>query len=129
LQHMVAVMLLDRTVSFAAAHDTARLHDPAILRERSKVQLVPDAELERLMPLRVAIVEVTLADGTGLKQRVDNVRGTPENPMTRDEVVAKARDLITPVLGPAQGANLIQKILDLESAKDARDLRPFLRRS
>jgi len=109
LQHMVAIMLLDRTVSFAAAHDTARLHDPAILRERSKVQLVPDAELERLMPLRVAIVEVTLADGTRLKQRVDNVRGTPENPMTRDEVVAKARDLITPVLGPAQGANLIQK--------------------
>jgi len=122
-------MLLDRTVSFAAAHDTARIHDPAILRERAKVQLLPDAELERLMPLRVAVVELTLADGTRLKQRVDNVRGTPENPMTRDEVAAKARDLIAPILGATQDANLIQKIFDLENVKDIRDLRPLLRLS
>ncbi len=129
LQHMVAVMLLDNTVTFAAAHDTPRIHDPAILRERAKVQLLPDAELERLMPLRVAIVELTLADGARLKRRVDNVRGTPENPMTRDEVVAKASDLIAPILGATQDANLIQKIFDLENVKDIRDLRPLLRRS
>ena len=127
LQHMVAVMLLDNTVTFAAAHDTPRIHDPAILRERAKVQLLPDAELERLMPLRVAIVELTLADGARLKRRVDNVRGTPENPMTRDEVVAKASDLIASILGATQGANLIQKIFDLENVKDIRDLRPLLR--
>ena len=39
-------------------------------------------------------------------QRVDNVRGTPENPMTRDEIIAKARDLITPVLGAPKCAKL-----------------------
>jgi 2-methylcitrate dehydratase PrpD len=129
LQHMVAVMLLDNTVTFAAAHDTSRMHDPAVLRERSKVNLTPDPELERLMPLRVAIVELTLADGARLKRRVDNVRGTAENPMTRDEVTAKARDLIAPVLGATQAANLIQKIFDLETVTDIRDLRPLLRRS
>ncbi len=129
LQHMVAVMLLDNTVTFAAAHDNSRMRDPAILRERSKVKLIPDTELERLMPLRVAIVELTLTDGARLKRRVDNVRGTAENPMTRDEVTAKARDLIAPVLGATQAANLIQKIFDLETVKDIRDLRPLLRRS
>ncbi len=129
LQHMVAVMLLDNTVTFAAAHDTSRMHDPAVLRERSKVKLISDPELERLMPLRVAIVELTLADGARLKRRVDNVRGTPENPMTRDEVAAKARDLIAPVLGATQCANLIQQIFELENVKDIRDLRPLLRRS
>jgi 2-methylcitrate dehydratase PrpD len=129
LQHMVAIMLLDHTVTFAAAHDTARMHDPAVLRERSKVKLTPDPELERLMPLRVAIVELTLADGARLKRRVDNVRGTAENPMNRDEVAAKARDLITPVLGATQCANLIQQIFELENVKDIRDLRPLLRRS
>src|SRR5215467_795494 len=55
LQHMMAVMLLDKTASFASAHDNERLKDAATLRERAKVQLIPDAELERLMPLRVAI--------------------------------------------------------------------------
>ena len=47
LQHMVAVMLIDKTVSFQAAHDVARMQDPAVLRQRAKVELVPDEELER----------------------------------------------------------------------------------
>lgn len=126
LQHLVAVMLLDKTVSFKAAHDKARMQDPAVLRERAKVQLVPDAELEKLIPVRVAIVEVTLNDGEQLTERVEHVRGTPENPMTRDEVVAKARELMTPVLGAATCSKLIDRVLALDAVKDVRDLRPLL---
>jgi 2-methylcitrate dehydratase PrpD len=126
LQHLVAVMLVDKTVSFRAAHDKARMQDPAILRERAKVQLVPDEELEKLIPVRVAIVEVTISDGTRLTERVEHVRGTPENPMTRDEVVAKARELMTPVLGAATCTNLIERALALDSVKDVRELRPLL---
>src|SRR5215813_13301704 len=100
LQHMVAVMLLDKTASFKAAHDKARMRDATVLRQRSKVTYVPDAELTRLLPARVAIVEVTLNDGTKLSDRVEAVRGTVRNPMTRAEVVDKARDLITPIVGP-----------------------------
>jgi 2-methylcitrate dehydratase PrpD len=129
LQHMVAVMVMDKTVTFSSAHDKARMKDPAMLREREKVKLIPDEQLERLMPLRVAIVEVQLMDGTNLKQRVDNVRGTPKNPMTREEIVAKARDLIAPILGTAQCANLIERVLDLDKAKDIRELRPLLQRA
>jgi 2-methylcitrate dehydratase PrpD len=129
LQHMVAVMLQDKTVTFRSAHDKARMQDPGTMRERAKVKLVPDEGLERLMPVRVAIVEVTLADGAQLSQRVDNVRGTPENPMGREEIVTKARDLITPVLGAAKCTNLIQKIFDLEGVKDIRDLRRLLQRT
>lgn len=129
LQHMIAVMLLDKTVTFASAHDKARLKDAATLRERAKVRLISDATLERLMPLRVAVVDVTLTDGTHLTQRVDNVRGTPENPMTRDEVIAKATDLITLVFGGAKCSSLIDKVLHLENVSDIRELRPLLQRS
>jgi 2-methylcitrate dehydratase PrpD len=129
LQHMVAVMLLDKTVTLASAHSHERLTEPATLRERSKVQLVPDAELERLMPLRVAIVDVTLSDGSHLSQRVDNVRGTPENPMTREEIVAKATDLITPILGATKCATLVDRVFHLESLSAIRELRPLLQRS
>ena len=129
LQHMIAVMLLDKTVSFASAHDQARMKDPTTLRERSKVGLIPGPELERLMPLRVAIVDVTLTDGSHLTQRVDNVRGTPENPMTRDEVIAKATDLVTPVLGAAKCSSLVEKMFRLEGVEDIRELRPLLQRS
>jgi 2-methylcitrate dehydratase PrpD len=120
------VMLIDKTVSFQAAHDKPRMQDPAALRQRAKVQLVPDEELQRRLPRREAIVEVTLTDGTHLTERVEAVRGTAENPMTRDEVVAKCRDLMAPVLGEATCANLIQKLLGLENVKDIRQLRPLL---
>jgi 2-methylcitrate dehydratase PrpD len=126
LQHLVAVMLLDKTVSFASAHDRDRLKDAATLHERSKVQLVPDSELEELMPLRVAIVEVVLTDGSRLTRRVDNVRGTAKNPMTTAEVVAKARELVSPILGTLKTANLIEKLLHLESVRDVREFRPLL---
>src|SRR5579862_1150589 len=92
LQHMVAVMILDKTASFAAAHDKPRMQDAAIQRQRAKVQLIADEALDKLHPARVSIVEVTLADGVKLAERVEAVRGTAENPMTRDEVVGKARN-------------------------------------
>jgi 2-methylcitrate dehydratase PrpD len=129
LQYMLAVMLIDKTASFRAAHDNARMHDPAVLRERAKIQLLPDADLEKLLPKRAAIVEVTFTDGTHLSERVDAVRGTAENPMNREEVVAKARDLTASVLGAATSTNLINKVLALENTKDIRELRPLLQRT
>jgi 2-methylcitrate dehydratase PrpD len=128
LQHLVAVMLVDKTVSFKSAHEKARMQDPAVLRERAKVQLVHDEELERLMPRREAVVDVVLADGKRLSERVGAVRGTAENPMTREDVVAKARDLVTPVLGPATCQKLIDRVFDLEKVKNVRELRPLLQR-
>jgi 2-methylcitrate dehydratase PrpD len=126
LQHMMAVMLVDKTASFKSAHDTARMKDPAILRQRAKVQLIKDAELERLMPRREAVVEVTLTDGKVVSDRVGNVRGTMENPMTRDEIIAKARDLMTPVLGASKCQSLIDRVFDLESVRNITQLRPLL---
>jgi 2-methylcitrate dehydratase PrpD len=129
LQHMVAVMLLDKTASFQAAHDKARMQDPAILRQRGKVQLVKDEELARFLPVRVAVVEVSLADGTTLTERVDAVRGTPRNPMTREEIVAKARDLVVPVLGADKTEKLVDAVYRLESLTNVRELRPLLQRA
>ena len=126
LQHLIAVMLVDGTVSFKSAHDLARMKDPAVLKQRAKVQLVHDAELEKLMPKRVAVVEVTLTGGRMLSERVETVRGTAGNPMTRDELIAKARDLIVPVLGADKFNGLVEKIFALETVRDVRELRPLI---
>ncbi|WP_237179886.1 MmgE/PrpD family protein [Rhodoplanes sp. Z2-YC6860] len=127
LQHMVAVMLLDKTVSFHAAHDDARMHEPTALRERQKVDLVRDDELTKFLPVRVTLVEVELSDGTRLSERVTAVRGTPRNPMTRAEVIDKARDLVAPVLGRDTSGRLIDTIYAIEQVADVRSLRPLLR--
>jgi 2-methylcitrate dehydratase PrpD len=83
LQHMIAVMLVDKTVSFQAAHDKPRMQEPAVLRQRAKVNFVRDEELSKVLPLRVTIVEIDLTDGNRLSERVAAVRGTPRNPMSR----------------------------------------------
>ncbi len=129
LQHMIAVMLVDKTVSFQSAHDKARMQDPAILRQRAKVQLVPDEHLQQRLPRREAIVDITLADGTHLTEHVEAVRGTAENPMTREEIVAKCRHLMTPVIGTAACGNIIDRVFGLENVKDIRELRPPLQRA
>jgi 2-methylcitrate dehydratase PrpD len=129
VQYLIAVMLIDKTVSFHAAHDKARMQDPAILREEAKVELIGDEELEKLLPTRVGIVEIGLTDGTRLTERVENARGTPENPMTCEEVVAKARSLMGPVLGAPTTTKLINCLLDIESIKNIRELRPLLQRA
>jgi 2-methylcitrate dehydratase PrpD len=129
LQYLIAVLLLDKTVSFHAAHDKPRMTDPRIMKERAKVVLTADEELERILPKRVAFVEVTLNDGTVLKERIDTVRGTPEDPMSKDEVIAKARDLMEPVLGTGACAALVDKVLAIEQVKDIRELRPLLQKA
>jgi len=121
IQHMIAVMLVDKTVTFRSAHDKPRMRDPGILRHRAKVRLDPTTG----QPL----VVVVLADGTRLSEDVVAVLGTANNPMTRDQVITKCRDLMTPVVGgPASGA-LIERILNLEDLKNIRGLRPLLQRA
>jgi 2-methylcitrate dehydratase PrpD len=129
LQHMMAVMLLDGTASFAAAHDKPRMQDRAVLEQRKKVRYVPDDTLAKQLPVRVAIVEVMLTDGTQLSERVEAVRGTPRNPMSRPEIVDKARDLIGPVLGSSRAGALIDALLALDTLADVRTLRPLLQKS
>ena len=121
IQHMLAVMLIDKTVTFRSAHDKPRMQDPAVLRLRAKVRLDPGAG----QPL----VVVMLDDGTRLSEDVTDVLGTVNNPMTRDQIVAKCRDLVTPVLGASASARLIERALMLENMKTVRELRTLLQRT
>jgi 2-methylcitrate dehydratase PrpD len=120
IQHMIAVMLVDKTVTFRSAHDKPRMQDPEILRQRAKVRLDPTAG----QPL----VVVALADGTRLSEDAAAVLGTLNNPMTRDQVLTKCRDLMTPVLGQSATGALLERILDLENVKNVRELRGLLQR-
>jgi 2-methylcitrate dehydratase PrpD len=129
LQHLIAVMLVDRTVTFKSAHEKSRMTDATILKHRAKVQLVGDEALEKFMPRRAGIVEVTTNDGKTVTERVDDVRGTAENPMSRDEVIAKARDLIVPVLGAQTFDKLVARVFDLEHLRSVRELRPLIQRA
>jgi 2-methylcitrate dehydratase PrpD len=126
IQHMIAVILIDKDATFKAAHDVARMKDPAILRERAKVKLVPGGARGSVQP---PLVQVRLADGTTVSEDVKAVLGTVDNPMTREQVVAKCRSLMTPVVGAASSTRLIDSILSIEQVVSVRTLRPLLQRA
>jgi len=121
------VMLLDGTVTFKSSHDESRMRHPKVLALRKRVELKGDDALSKAMPRREGIVEIRLADGRELAHHTRAVRGTPENPMTRAEVEAKALDLIEPVLGRQRAAALCEAVWSAEKIRDVRTLRALLR--
>ncbi|MEO8256004.1 MAG: MmgE/PrpD family protein [Acidobacteriota bacterium] len=127
VQHALAVMLIDKKVTFRNIHDQARLRDPAIVRLRAKVRLEPGPPGRGGNVARPPLIQITLANGTRLIQdTVGDVLGTAANPMSREQVVAKCRDLVTPILGAATTTRLIDRVLALEKAGNIRELRPLL---
>jgi 2-methylcitrate dehydratase PrpD len=127
MQHLCAVMLIDGTVSFRAAHDEKRMRDANVLAVRKKVQLLGDDELTKAMPSRQGIVELVLGNGTRLRHHMKAVRGTAEDPMTRAEVDAKAYDLVAPVFGKTRARKLCDAVWSLDALRDIRKLRPLLK--
>lgn len=126
LQHILATLIVDGEMGFASAHDRARMHDPAVLAVRSRMKLVGDEALTRAMPSRQGIVEITLRDGRQLREHVRAVRGTPGNPMTREELQAKSMELLAPVLGREQSHALCTQIWNIEEVTDIRTLTSLL---
>jgi 2-methylcitrate dehydratase PrpD len=122
IQHMVAIMLLDGTVSFASSHDEARMDDPTVKAMRDRIELIAQSDRER----RTAEVEIRLADGQSLKETEDAVRGTPDNPMERAEVDRKAHDLMAPILGADRSRSLIDQVWSIEALENARALQQLL---
>ena len=121
IQHMLALMLVDKTVTFRSSHDKPRMQDPVVLRHRAKVRLDP--------PAGQPLLTIVLADGNRLTQDVGAVLGTAGNPMTRAQIVAKARELMTPIIGASNTAKLIDRSLAPEGIKNVRELRGLLQRS
>jgi 2-methylcitrate dehydratase PrpD len=123
VQHLMAMLLIDRTLSFHAIHDKKRMRNPGILELRRKIALVSSEELAHARPRRQAIVIVKTQDGRSLSKRTIAVRGTPDNPMTQAEVEAKALDLIADVLGPRRGRAILRAMAHLETVPDVTMLR------
>jgi 2-methylcitrate dehydratase PrpD len=126
IQYILAAILLEGGLSFEAAHDYQRIQNARLLALKEKVQLIGDEELERSGKRFQGIVEVTLKDGTILREHVINCRGRPENPMSPEEVEKKAAWLMEPVLGRKNVAQLVESIRRLESVPSIRQMTSLL---
>jgi 2-methylcitrate dehydratase PrpD len=124
--HLVALAMVRGTVSFADSHDVALLKNPAISAMRSRVTVMPDPALMDPAAPRGAVVDVMLASGRTLTHHTRFPPGTAENPLSTDQVNAKVRDLIAPVLGKDKAEKLIAMVNRLETLPDVRMLAPVM---
>jgi hypothetical protein len=114
LQHLVALYLVDRKLTFDSVHDVQRMEDTQVREARSKIQLVASESLMKSGG-RQAIVTITTNEGQTLYKHVQHVRGTWGDPMPRSEIHEKAKDLLEPVLGAASADALLSSLWNLEN--------------
>ena len=89
----VAVALVTGSAGLAS-YSEKTISDDKILELTSKVIVIEDEELTALCPeKRASILTIYLSNGKTLTKRVDYPKGEPENPLTKEELEAKFREL------------------------------------
>jgi 2-methylcitrate dehydratase PrpD len=122
VQHMMAVALIDGTVSFDASHSYERMSDPQVRAVKERVQLIGDRSLMDPAAPRSGLVEVTLRDGRTVSKFTRFAPGTKENPLDTAGVNAKTRALMEPVIGAQRTEAIIQRVNALEDVAKVREL-------
>ena len=90
-QHIIALALVDGSVSFEDSHSYERMADPSVRAVKERVQLVADRALMDPAAPRSGRVEVKLRDGRTVSHFTRHAPGTKENPMDTERVNEKAR--------------------------------------
>jgi len=96
----------------------AAVNDTEVARLRDMVTVIPD----ELVGKRGARMTITMRDGTVLEHVVHANRGTPESPMSDDDLDAKLLSIAVPRLG-VQGANeLLARCWECDLSSRASDV-------
>jgi 2-methylcitrate dehydratase PrpD len=121
VEHCVAEVLRTGRLdlqSFA----TETLRDPVTERLRACTTVVPDGAVGK----RGARVTVTMADGTTLQRQVSSNRGTPDNPLSDQELVDKLEFVARGRIPDRTTAELLELVWGLDRVADAAVLPPLL---
>ena len=103
------------------AYQPASLRNPDILRLADLVSYRVDASFPGPERFK-GVVRVVLNSGATYEAIEENTRGSAENPMTRDELLAKFETNAATILPAEQSRRLIAAVSELEAASDASTL-------
>jgi 2-methylcitrate dehydratase PrpD len=118
LPYLCSIILADGKLDFVAAQSRQRfLNDKAIRAFMPNVQVIHDPKQEAEPRIESARVILTLDDGTKVERFIEHVKGFPEHPFDRDDVLNKARELMTPHLGDKRTESVIAAVWNIENIK------------
>jgi 2-methylcitrate dehydratase PrpD len=96
--------------------------DPAVLRAPIQALLRRVTLVSRFERITEARVRVTRVDGTTEQAHVPWAKGSPQNPMTRDDVVDKFRAVAEPIIGAARADSIVTLVDELIELPDIAEL-------
>ncbi|MBO1074537.1 MmgE/PrpD family protein [Roseomonas marmotae] len=116
LQHTVAEALVRGRMD-KDAYAEESLRDPVINAIADKVEYRDDPATDALRS--GGTVRLRLRDGRKVEHRIDDMRGTRRNPLTREDVVAKFQANVRDVLRPDVAERAAEQILRLDRLEDS----------
>ncbi|MFH1485034.1 MAG: MmgE/PrpD family protein [Chloroflexota bacterium] len=124
LHYNMALALLDGKFD-RHSHTDERAAKPDIHAAVKKVNVVIHPEWPASYKGRKHPVTIKLKDGRTVTHTTDHVKGSPENPLARDELMAKYTDCAGTVLSAAdikKSAELVLKIDELKNISELMDI-------
>lgn len=123
LFYSLTVMGIDG-MAFVAQYDESRLADPRILAFIPKIHAYIDREIEAMGAAyrHAARVEIQTKEGHTYKHEILNRRGSPENPLSHDDVVYKFRNVVDHCLSKADIERVIELTQNFEQLLDISEL-------
>ena len=96
-----------------------KLFDPRIRTLLGKIEVVANDEIDDMFPgTKRAIATIDTNDGRQFVEVVDHAKGSPQNPLSDDELVAKFRANCSGVLDTARQDAIIQATWDFDTCPD-----------
>ncbi len=118
LPYCLAAVAADGGV-YPNSFEQDKLFDPRIRALLKKIKVVANAEIDAMFPgTKRAIATITTNDGRTFTKTVDHAKGSPANPMSDDELVAKFRANAAGVLDKAAQDRVIEATMAFEAQKD-----------
>jgi 2-methylcitrate dehydratase PrpD len=123
LAYGLAVIAVDG-VAFVDQYRVERLCDPRLLDFIARVQPYIDPEIDAMGASyrHAARITVHTRDGRTLDHEVLNRRGSPENPLGRDDIEYKFRLVTAPVLAQRDIDRIVELVARLEDLGDLHEL-------
>jgi 2-methylcitrate dehydratase PrpD len=115
MEYCMAVAVLDRQVGLAQFSD-ARSGDAALQALSGRVRMYVRSDLADPADAfnLASLVSVRLKDGRVLQHEVKAAKGTPDNPLSESELLAKFRACAADVIPPPALGEAAERLLNLE---------------
>ena len=127
LPYVVAAAVADGNVLPSSFNDE-KLKDPRIWDLLGKIKVVADPEIDAMFPgVKRARVTITDNDGQSRTAQVDHAKGSPQNPMSADEIVSKFRANAAEVLSKEQQDRVIDLTWHFDEVEDVGEYLGLLR--